>query len=148
MKRLLLRMTSVFGVVGMLLSSTAWAQSTGTISGTVLDGSAASLPGATVTARNEGTGAVREVVTDESGRFTLPLLPIGRYAVTATMSGFQSQERTGVMLEVQASLTLEFTLGLAGLTDSVTVTGGATVVQLQRNDANLGQLINAAQVAE
>ncbi|MBM3782043.1 MAG: carboxypeptidase regulatory-like domain-containing protein [Acidobacteria bacterium] len=148
MKRLLRRMTSVFGVVGVLLSSTAWAQSTGTISGTVLDGSAASLPGATVTARNEGTGAVREVVTDESGRFTLPLLPIGRYAVTATMSGFQSQERSGVMLEVQASLTLEFTLGLAGLTDSVTVTGGATVVQLQRNDANLGQLINAAQVAE
>lgn len=135
-------------VAAMALPAVADAQSTGTITGTVLDGSKASLPGAVVTAKNEGTSAVREVVTDEAGRFSLPLLPIGRYTVSATMAGFQSQERAGVQLEVQASLTIEFTLPLAGLTDAVTVTGQAAVVQLQRNDASLGQLINSEQVAE
>ena len=90
------------------LPAAALAQSVGTISGSVLDASKASLPGAVVTARNEGTSAVREVVADEAGRFAMPQLPIGRYTVTATMSGFQTQQTTGVVLEVQASLTIDF----------------------------------------
>ena len=80
----------------------AFAQSVGSIAGTVMDASKASLPGAVVTARNEGTSVVREVVADAGGRFAMPLLPIGTYTVTATMSGFQSQERSGIVLEVQA----------------------------------------------
>jgi len=67
MRQRILRMATVL-LAGLALVSPAAAQSTGTISGTVLDGSSASLPGATVVARNEGTGAVREVVTDESGQ--------------------------------------------------------------------------------
>lgn len=148
MTRAWLRVATLMLAGFALSAAAARAQSVGTISGTVLDASKASLPGAVVTARNEGTSATREVVADEAGRFTMPLLPIGTYTVTATMSGFQTQERSGIVLEVQSSLTLEFTLPLAGVTDTVTVSGQASVVQLQRSDANLGQLINAQQVAE
>ena len=106
--RLPLRVSTLILAVGLLPAAPTFAQSVGSIAGTVLDASKASVPGAVVTARNEGTGAVREVVTDEAGRYAMPLLPIGSYTVTAAMSGFQTQERNKVVLEVQASLTLDF----------------------------------------
>jgi hypothetical protein len=124
------------------------AQSVGSISGTVLDASRAGIPGAVVTARNEGTGATREAVTDGVGRYALPLLPIGTYTVTASMDGFQPQEVGRVVLEVQAHLTIDFVLQILALAAEVTVTGQAVQVELQRSDANLGQLVNAQQVAE
>ena len=143
-----LRTTTLVLALTALLPAAALAQSVGTISGTVMDSSKGALPGAVVTARNEGTSAVREVVADANGHYTIPLLPIGSYTITATMSGFQTQEVNKVVLEVQASLTLDFTLDIAGLTSEVTVVGQAGMVQIQRSDANLGQLINAQQVAE
>ena len=146
--RLPLRVSTLILAVALLPTAPALAQSVGSIAGTVLDASKASLPGAVVTARNDGTSVTREVVADTAGRYAMPLLPIGTYTVTATMSGFQSQERSKIVLEVQSSLTLDFTLAIAGLTSEVTVVSQAAVVQLQRSDASLGQLINAQQVAE
>ena len=67
-------------------ASVVSAQSIGNIAGTVSDGSGGVVPGAIVTARNQGTAAVREVLTDGSGRYALPLLPIGNYTVTVAMS--------------------------------------------------------------
>ncbi len=146
--RLPLRVAMLILAVCLLPTAPAFAQSVGSISGTVLDASKASLPGAVVTARNEGTSVTREVVADAAGRYAMPLLPIGTYTVTATMSGFQSQERSKIVLEVQASLALDFTLDIAGLTSEVIVVSQAAVAQLQRSDASLGQLINAQQVSE
>ena len=57
-------------------------------------------------------------MTDAAGRYAMPLLPIGSYTVTATMTGFQTQERSKIVLEVQASLTLDFVLELSPLTDA------------------------------
>lgn len=143
-----LRVTAGFVAAAWLMAAPAWAQSVGTLSGTVMDDSRAGVPGAIVTARNEGTGAVREVVTDGVGRYAIPLLPIGTYTLTASMDGFQTQELSGIVLEVQASLTIDFQLHISSLEAEITVTSQAAVVELQRSDANLGQLINAQQVAE
>ena len=117
-------------VVAMACTATATvsAQSVGSIAGTVMDPSKGALPGAVVTARNEGTGAVREVVTDAEGRYAMPLLPIGSYTVTATMTGFQTPRRSRRALEVQQSLTLDFALDLSALTDEITVTSQAAEV--------------------
>ena len=112
-----MRLSTLILAVGLLQAAPTFAQSVGSIAGTVLDASKASVPGAVVTARNEGTGAVREVVTDEAGRYAMPLLPIGSYTVTATMTGFQTQERNKVVLEVQASLTLDFVLTISDRDD-------------------------------
>ena len=148
MKQPWLRVSILFLAAVLVPPAVTFAQSVGSIAGTVMDTSKGALPGAIVTARHEGTSAVREVVADAQGRYAMPLLPIGSYTVTATMAGFQGQERSQVVLEVQASITLDFSLNIAGLTSEVTVTGVADTVQLQRSDANLGQLINAQQVAE
>jgi len=134
--------------VTVLTSAPVFAQLVGAVAGTVVDASKAGVPGAVVTARNEGTGAVREVVTDVAGRYAMPLLPVGGYTVTVTMTGFKTLERSKIALEVQASLTLDFVLELSTISESITVTSQAGMVQLQRSDASLGQLINSQQVAE
>jgi len=148
MRRRWLRVSTFILAVAAVPTAPTFAQSVGSIAGTVTDASKASVPGAVISARNEGTSAVREVVTDTAGRYAIPLLPIGNYTVTATMSGFQTQERSQVVLEVQGSLTLDFALSISTLATEVTVLSEAAVVQLQRSDASLGQLINAQQVAE
>ena len=143
-----LRVTTFLFAVALLPTAPAMAQSVGSISGTVMDDSKAGVPGAVVTVRNEGTSAVREVVTDGEGRYAVPLLPIGTYTVSASMSGFQTQERSKVVLEVQQSLTLDFVLQISSLEEQVTVRSQVAEAELQRSDASLGQLINAQQVAE
>ena len=66
---------------------------------------------------------MREVVADAAGRYAMPLLPIGSYTVTATMSGFQTQERSKVVLEVQAVADPRLHRStIAGVTTEVTVT--------------------------
>ena len=116
--------------------------------GRVLDETGSAVPAATVVAHNQGTGAEREAVTDGAGRYVLALLPIGTYTVSTSMSGFRKAETADVVLTVQQSLTLDFSLQLSSLNTEVTVSSQATEVALQRNDASLGQLINEQQVAE
>src|SRR5262245_27111902 len=129
-------------------TATASAQSVGTISGTVKDESGAARPGDVVTARNQGTGAVRELGTDGEGHYVIALLPIGTYTLTASMTGFRNVEKADVTLTVQQSLTLDFGLALSALSTEVNVTSAAAEVSLQKSDASLGQLINEQQVAE
>jgi len=148
MKRTYLRVLALLLPLALVAPLSALAQSVGTISGTVLDESGAAVPGAMVTAKSEGTGAVRENVTDGSGRYVLALLPIGSYTVQAAMVGFATAERSNVILEVQQSLTLDWALKVSSVPSEVTVTSEAATVALQRSDASLGQLINAQQVAD
>ena len=89
-----------------LLAPAALAQEiTGTITGTVTDQSGAVLPGVTVTARNTATGCTKEVVTTDTGRYTLPFLPIGTYELTFALSGFQTSTTKGIVLHVNDRLT-------------------------------------------
>src|SRR5215216_4130355 len=73
----------------MVVVSGAVAQTvTGTIQGTATDTSGGVVPGVTVTIRNMDTGAERVVITKEAGFYTAPFIAIGRYSLTATLSGF------------------------------------------------------------
>ena len=60
---------------------------TATITGTVTDQTGAVLPGATVTARNTGTGWTKEVVSTDTGRYTVPFLPVGEYELVFSLAG-------------------------------------------------------------
>lgn len=83
-----------FGItllVTFILATGALAQTqitTGTIQGTVLDANDAAVPGAAVELRNIGTNLVRNLTTDEDGRFVALNLPPGRYTITVTKTGF------------------------------------------------------------
>ena len=65
----------------------------GTIEGTVVDDQGAVLPGVTVTVTNLDTGDTRVVVTNESGLYRAPLLPLGTYRVSAELQGFGNSSR-------------------------------------------------------
>src|SRR5215510_7921195 len=96
MKRLLLSCC-----VMVLLRTTAFPQSiTATISGTAKDQTGAVLPGVEVTATNKSTAVTRSVITNERGEYVLPLLPIGEYDVTAELSGFRTEVRQNILLQV------------------------------------------------
>jgi len=89
-------------IFGLVLPSVALAQRTSaTVRGTVRDATQGLLPGVTVTATNEDTGLVRSVVTNESGAYSVPDLPIGRYRIDAELSGFKKTSRTNVVLRAR-----------------------------------------------
>src|SRR5258706_8076493 len=94
---------SVVRVVMLLIVAAALGRSqtsTGTIIGTVSDGSGAVIAAAKIVIINSGTHAKLEVVSNEEGSYTAPLLPPGAYSVHVTAQGFKSFEQTGVQLRV------------------------------------------------
>src|SRR5579862_7879370 len=99
MKRLAERI-SCFLLSGLLCSAMpVWAQSTAQIGGTVKDQSGAVLPGVEVTATQTDTQITRTTVSNETGSYVLPKLPIGSYRLEASLPGFRKFVQTGIVLE-------------------------------------------------
>jgi len=104
------------------------------ITGTVRDQSGSIVPGATVAARNQETGLTRTAVTDEAGNYRLPALPPGTYRVTAELSGFTTEERPDIVLTIEQTANLNFTLKPAAVSETVTVTGETPIIDTTRSD--------------
>jgi Carboxypeptidase regulatory-like domain len=100
----------------------------GTLLGTVVDNSEAILPGATVTATNTATAVARTTVSDGRDRYSLADLPPGAYGVSASLSGFQTVLHRGIRLVVGNPSVVDFSLGISGVAETVTVSGAAPVV--------------------
>ena len=104
------------------------------VNGTAADQSGAVLPGVAITLTEETTGLVRTVITNEAGRWVVPALQPGRYAIKAELSGFQTQTRAGVVVNVGQAITINLALPVGGLTDQVTVNAEAPLVEVTRSD--------------
>lgn len=120
----------------------------GTIFGTVTDPSGAVVPGASITATEQNTTGTRETTTDSAGRFSFPLLPVGRYTVKVSLAGFREAEAKDIELEIQDNRELNVKLALAAVEETTTVTAQAEVVEIERTTASLGQVIHQKQVAD
>jgi hypothetical protein len=116
--------------------SLARAQGEARISGTVTDQSGAALPGAAVIVTNTATDAVRVAKTDQAGRYDVPLLQIGNYSVTAEKAGFESQSKTGITLTVGQRATVDISLPLGSVSQTVTVTEESPVVAVSTEDTS------------
>ncbi len=103
----------------------------GSITGTVTDRTGAVIPGANVTATNEGTGLERSVQTTAAGVFNVPNLNVGRYRVRVAAQGFRDYERAGLALDANAVLGLDVQLTVAGIAESVEVVGAAPVINTE-----------------
>jgi hypothetical protein len=116
------------------------------LSGSVADPSGAVVPKAKVVALNTGTGLSTTVESDGTGNYAFNSLPVGVYTISASGSGFAPLVETGVELTVGQSATLNLVLKLGGAADTVTVTGGAELINT--TTAELGQTINEETVKE
>ena len=119
----------VLAAIATLAPAANAQMSAANLSGRVEDPEGASLPGVTVTARNNDTGLDRVVVTGSDGTFTLPSLPIGLYTVTAELSGFATVTIEEVRLNVATTRSLEIEMSSASVEEQITVVDEAPLVQ-------------------
>jgi hypothetical protein len=125
------RLVPAFSLAVLVLTLTctfAWAQATGGISGTARDQSGGVLPGVTITVTHTDTGATRSTVSNESGAYALPNLPLGPYRLEATLQGFNTFAQTGIVLQVNSNPVINPVLGVGAVSEQVQVTGAATLV--------------------
>src|SRR5215470_19331125 len=129
------------GILAIFVMSSGLAAqtTTGRIVGNVADESGAVIPGVEIVVRNPATGLVRNVITNESGAFTVPLLPPAVYDVEASLAGFRKEVRSGVTVQVDIVVRVDFSLHVGNVTDEIQVTGDAPLVQSET--ASLGQIM-------
>src|SRR2546422_2384140 len=123
--------TLLIGILGVtaLASGLVFGQEfSATMSGVIHDASGGLVPGVSVTAKHTESGLTRTAITNETGSYRLPSLPVGAYEVTAELSGFKQQLRRGVNLVVTQEAVVNFTLEVGDIKDNVTVTEDAPLV--------------------
>jgi len=118
----------------------------GTIEGTVTDSSGGILPGVTVTVSNTDTGTTRVVVTNDSGAYRAPLLPLGTYTVRAELEGFKAYEQVGIGLSAGQTAVINVTLGVGALSETVSVTAEAPIVDPGK--INQGRTLTEKEIKE
>ncbi len=127
-------------IFGVLFTTLMPAQeSTARLLGTVTDPTGAVIPAANVVARNVATGLERRAVTNESGDYSIPLLPIGQYTVTADSAGFKTSTITGLVLQVNQEARLDIKLAIGTATESVQVEASSPV--LVTDGSSVGQVV-------
>jgi Carboxypeptidase regulatory-like domain/TonB-dependent Receptor Plug Domain len=119
---------------------------TGKIVGTVTDNTGALLPGVTVLVTNEGTNESRTAVTESSGDFIFPVLPVGNYTVKGTKDGFQTFEQKHVVLQVDQSVTVPVSLQVGSVQQVVEVTG--TTAELNLTDATISHVVDEQRIVD
>ncbi|HYE87427.1 MAG TPA: TonB-dependent receptor, partial [Vicinamibacterales bacterium] len=129
-----MRLIPVFVLILSLFPVTAGAQTSATLAGRVVDTSGGVLPGVTITTVHVDRNISRMAVTDADGRYVLAALPVGSYDVRAELSGFKPVARSGVVLTVGQAASLDFTLEVGGLVETVAVTGVAPPVNTRTGE--------------
>ncbi|HKV82343.1 MAG TPA: TonB-dependent receptor [Candidatus Sulfotelmatobacter sp.] len=118
----------------------------GTISGTVTDSSAKVVTNARISIVNIETGVSREVTTNDEGFYSAPNLQAGPYKVTFAAQGFKTETKAGITLTVAASITLDQTVHVGSITETVSVQSEIPAVQTSSSD--ISAMVNATTVRE
>src|SRR6185369_13487735 len=128
--------TLLAAFVACLLATLAYSQGTsnGRVEGTVTDPSGAAVPNAEVSVILAATGTVVKTVTNDRGEFAVPSLPAGTYKVTVTSQGFKAASVDNIALTAGSSASVPVKLEVGQATETVTVTGGAEIVQATTAD--------------
>ena len=120
---------------------------TGKIVGTVTDPSGAPVAGAKVTVINEGTNESRAAISDDSGNFTFPILPVGNYTVKVEATGFEGYLQKGIVLQVDQNISVLAHLKVGSNTEVVQVTAD-TGQNVDLVDATISQVIDEQRVVD
>jgi hypothetical protein len=119
-----------------------WAQTTGSIEGTVRDPDGAPLPGVQITLVGEQVS--RTVVTDQTGTYRLPVLPPAVYRLTASLDGFNTKVVEDFELHIEQVLHLDLDLELGAFEQTITVSGA--LLLLKTDSADTGKLVTPEEI--
>src|SRR5262252_5802566 len=144
----------VFGRLGTAIvllialgTSPVFAQtSTATIVGSVRDTTGALVPGVTIDIKHVDSGLTRTVLSNETGSYAAPSLPVGPYEISTTMPGFKQEVRRGINLAVGQQAVIDLTLEVGANAEQVTVSEEAPLVNTTL--ASTSGLITEAQVKD
>lgn len=134
-------------LLGLILLTTAnflQAQNLGSISGVVTDNAGLAVPSAAVRLTSQDTGLVRTFGTNESGNYTAPAVPVGAYTLEISASGFATFKQTGIQVNLRDALRIDAQLNISSVQETVEVK--AEAVQIQTENATVGQVVSSAQV--
>src|SRR5687767_11313183 len=140
---------SVVACVSILTAASALAQvPTGQISGRVTDSSGAVLPGVDVTVTQTDTGLKRSTVTNDSGQYAIPSLPLGPYRLEAALQGFRTFAQEGITLQVNANLVIDPQLSLGQLNETITVTARPSDVAVETRSMSVATVVQREEILE
>jgi hypothetical protein len=138
-RQLIWALALVFATFGV---ASAQETTSGSLTGDVVDNQGAAVPGATVTITSaQGS---RSVVTDSNGRFFAPFLTPGSYGVKVELAGFSPVEQKNIQVRLGQRLSLNFTLKVGDITETIEVVGSAPVVDV--NSTTAGGVLDADQL--
>lgn len=143
------RRVLLFALAMVMAASLAFAQGTGsstTLSGLVTDAQKGVIPGADVLAKNNATGAEFRAVTDDGGRFAIASVPPGTYTVTVSLMGFKTAQLPDVTVLTATPASVNVTLEVGQLEETVVVTGATEIVQTQ--SANVATTLQVKQLQQ
>ncbi|MDE3180503.1 MAG: TonB-dependent receptor [Acidobacteriota bacterium] len=138
MKKLFAICLMLFGMAATCLGQQA------SIVGTVTDTTGAVIPGAQVTIKNAAKGFTRNLVTNSAGAYVAASIPIGAYTITGEHPGFQRLVRSGINLQVGATLRVDLRMSVGEVTQEVSVSGNALHVQTE--SAAISNVITGNQI--
>ena len=108
-------------VLAVVAPAPLYAQTSASLSGTVLDPRGVALPGATVTIRNEANGASQKMTSDAQGKYAFASLPAGKYTIQVDASGFTISQTNGVQVAAGQPTDVPITLVLGNVSEQITV---------------------------
>src|SRR5689334_14599851 len=130
----------------VVTSGTVWAQATAQISGTVQDQSGAVLPGAEIRATQTQTTVMRMTISNETGAYVLPNLPLGPYKLEASLPGFRTFVQTGIVLQVNSNPVINISLEVGQRTEQIEIEANAALVETR--SVGVGQVMEQRRILE
>ncbi len=131
--------------IAFVLTASAWAATSGRITGTVTDASGASVTGAQLTFVEQSQHVSYTTVSDRQGVYNFPNLPVGTYNLHITAPGFADQERQNVKLSAGAALQIDLSMQIGTAVQSVNVSTDSNVT-VERESTDLGQVVTGTQI--
>src|SRR5438445_7554797 len=116
------------------------------MSGADRDTSGAVLPGVEIRATQAETGITRSTVTNETGSYVLPNLPIGPYKLEASLAGFRTYAQTGIVLQVESNPVINVTMEIGQVAETVEVQANAALVETR--STSIGQVVENTRILE
>ncbi|MBZ5619078.1 MAG: TonB-dependent receptor [Acidobacteriia bacterium] len=140
------RLLSSIGLLFLATRPVAAQIDTGAIVGTVRDASGAAVPKAAIDLTNSATGLKKSTVTNDAGEYQFTALPPGNYSVRATAPGFGPQAENNIEIHVQSRPSVDFSLKVGNLTETVEVASSGAILQTQ--SADVGGVVQEKQIKD